>query len=125
MSRTMLSQHFSQEECECRCGCGRCNPDPRLLEAMEAVREAIGPYVPNSVCRCPAHDAAVGGHGPDHIDGTAADIPTPDSRTRFLAIKAALDAGVTRIGYGWDYIHISVNLILDQQVFFHDGVQCA
>jgi uncharacterized protein YcbK (DUF882 family) len=71
-----LSKHFSRAELGCRCGCGKCVISKRLLDLLEAIREAVGrPIRINSGYRCPAHNAAVGGVTASyHCQGLAADI---------------------------------------------------
>lgn len=69
----MLTDHFSRAELQCRCpgncpsayqqdGLPLCNIDPRALEKHELFRVRLGvPYTPTSACRCPIHNARVGG----------------------------------------------------------------
>lgn len=70
-----LSPHFSRVELACH-DCGRLVLDPRLLPALERLRELAGAaIVVHDGYRCPAHNAKVGGvpHS-QHELGTAADI---------------------------------------------------
>lgn len=71
-----MSKHFTKKEFECKCGCGFDNHSPKLVEALEALRELIGqPIIINCACRCPKHNADVGGvKNSYHIQGIAADI---------------------------------------------------
>ncbi|MCL4838886.1 MAG: DUF882 domain-containing protein [Thermoanaerobaculia bacterium] len=78
-----LSPHFSRREFRCRCGCGTMDVDPRLVAGLEKLREQLGgrPIIVLSGCRCPEHNAAVGGAAQSqHIaiekvqPGRAADI---------------------------------------------------
>ncbi|WP_299231692.1 D-Ala-D-Ala carboxypeptidase family metallohydrolase [uncultured Halomonas sp.] len=71
-----LSRHFRRAEFACRDGCGFDTVDAQTLEILEAVRVAFGsPVIINSGCRCPAHNAAVGGvPNSQHVLGRAADI---------------------------------------------------
>jgi hypothetical protein len=56
-----LSPHFSRKEFACRC-CGRLQLDPRLLEALEALRRLAGtPVIIHAGYRCPGHNLEVGG----------------------------------------------------------------
>lgn len=61
----MLSPHFSAFECRCQCSRHKdgdyCYVSPRLLSLAERVRDIIGPMRVNSCCRCPEHNAEVGG----------------------------------------------------------------
>lgn len=71
-----MSKHFSKKELMCRCGCGLYNPQPQLLRLAEKVREILGvPMVVTCGCRCPAHNAAVGGEPHSrHLYGQAMDF---------------------------------------------------
>lgn len=75
-----LSKNFSRNEFACKCGCGYATPDPRLLIAMDELRERLGgvPLTINSACRCHAHNKKVkGSPRSQHLNGTAADIRVP------------------------------------------------
>lgn len=74
-----LSPHFSKQELACHC-CGRLKVDPRLIEALEALRQLAGvPIVVHAGYRCPAHNRQVGGvPNSEHTRGLAADIHIPD-----------------------------------------------
>jgi hypothetical protein len=74
-----LSPHFSKQELACHC-CGRLKVDPRLIEALEALRQLAGvPIVVHAGYRCPAHNQQVGGvPNSEHTRGLAADIRIPD-----------------------------------------------
>ena len=76
MSKEMLSPHFSLDECACRDGCGFDTPDEALLNLAEAVRDILKePMIVHSVCRCKAHNAAVGGSPTSkHLKGQAMDF---------------------------------------------------
>ncbi|MBB3231720.1 D-Ala-D-Ala carboxypeptidase family metallohydrolase [Halomonas stenophila] len=71
-----LSTHFSRSEFACGCGCGFDTVDAATLEILEAVRTHFGaPVIVTSGCRCPDHNAAVGGAShSQHLYGRAADI---------------------------------------------------
>lgn len=80
----MLSPHFSKWEIECHCGCGKHDANPKLLQALEDLRELISKPIycrwgiegnSGSVCRCIQHNADVGGKiNSQHLLGKAADI---------------------------------------------------
>ena len=76
MEGKMLSPHFSRDECACRDGCGFDTPDGALPELAEAVRDILKePMIVHSVCRCRAHNAAVGGSPTSkHLKGQAMDF---------------------------------------------------
>jgi len=68
--------HFSRKEFECKCGCGFAAMDSELLEVLEDVREHFGsPIIITSGCRCPSHNAQVGGMPNSfHTKGMACDF---------------------------------------------------
>ena len=70
-----LSRNFSKSEFACRC-CGRAEIDPRLVEALQELRDLAGaPIRVTSGYRCPDHNRAVGGAKQSrHLLGHAADI---------------------------------------------------
>jgi len=75
------------------------------------------PFAITSGYRCAAHNARVGGKSNSaHTRGRAADVRTSDSRTRYLVIRAALEAGFTRIGIAKTFIHLDDDPSLTQQV---------
>lgn len=71
-----ISKHFKRSEFACTCGCGYDTVDKRTLEILEDVREHFGqPVVITSGCRCPKHNARVGGAPKStHVQGRAADF---------------------------------------------------
>jgi len=93
--------YFTQEEKTCHCGCGlnRVDDNPDFLFKLNRARELYGrPMEAESMTRCPAHNAAVGGTpGSAHEDGRAADIKCIGTRDRARMVKALMDAGFTRI----------------------------
>jgi hypothetical protein len=124
----MLSAHFSRAEFACRCGCGVCRVSDELLSRLEAMRERAGiPLTIVSGCRCHAHNAAEGGREDSaHLAGfgvlgeacEAADIVCANSRTRFRLVRAAFEAGFTRIEDAPTWIHVDVDATKDQEVLF-------
>jgi uncharacterized protein YcbK (DUF882 family) len=54
--------HFQWSELTCKCGCGTSYVSVSALDKLEAMRNILGkPMYLNSVCRCPIHNAKVGG----------------------------------------------------------------
>ena len=76
MSANQLSEHFQRHEFACKCGCGFNDVDPALIVVLENIREVFNsPVIINSACRCPSHNARVGGSvNSQHPLGKAADI---------------------------------------------------
>ena len=57
-----ISKYFTLEEIECKCGCGFAVINQGALFVADEIREWRGkPKTPNSGCRCPDHNADVGG----------------------------------------------------------------
>lgn len=86
----IVVKNFSTEELKCKCGCGKLKLDPRLLIALQQLRDRIGaPIFVNSGYRCPEHNEAVGGKpGSQHVKGRAADITCPSISISDLANEA-------------------------------------
>jgi hypothetical protein len=97
---------FDHSEFACPC-CGENRMDSVYLMTLDRARGNAGiPFVVTSGYRCEAHNAAVGGvPGSAHTKGLAADIATPDSRSRFLIVSALIAQGITRIGIADNMIH--------------------
>jgi hypothetical protein len=77
---TTVGNYFDLSEFSCKCGCGFCEPDSRLIDALNVIRGKLGaPIIVTSGCRCQKHNRIVGGT-PDsvHLRGTAADIKSKD-----------------------------------------------
>lgn len=74
------TKHFKVREFACKCGCGfglkEGDVDQRLIDMCETIRRELGTAVNvNSGCRCPKHNAKVGGvKGSKHMLGKAADL---------------------------------------------------
>ncbi len=71
-----MAIHFRRDEFACKCGCGFAAVDYELLALLENVREHFNqPITINSACRCPSHNAKVGGEDKSqHMFGMAADF---------------------------------------------------
>jgi uncharacterized protein YcbK (DUF882 family) len=75
------STHFQRSEFACKCGCNFDTVDYELLRCLEYIREHFDkPVIINSACRCPTHNANVGGgQKSQHLLGRAADIVVQDT----------------------------------------------
>ena len=75
-----VSKHFTVEEIACKCGCGFADIHAGTMYLAEQAREFLGrPVIPSSACRCPEHNAKVGGvENSKHVLGLAIDIPCED-----------------------------------------------
>jgi uncharacterized protein YcbK (DUF882 family) len=72
-----ISRNFSRSEFACRCGCGFATVDVELIGLLERIRQHFkgASVMINSACRCPEHNADIGGHeSSKHMQGIAADI---------------------------------------------------
>lgn len=98
----MNSRHFTYVEFACKCGCGFDSVDARLIDALEDVRVHFGRAVRiTSGCRCPAHNAHVGGSPrSQHLYGKAADFVVSgvhaDAVARYLEAAYPWTAGIGR-----------------------------
>lgn len=105
-----VSDHFMLREFQCRC-CGRVMLSARLVELLEALREAAGrPLVLTSGYRCEAHNARVGGAPRSrHMSGRAVDIATPQPLQAAEA-QAARELGFTEViaGGARGYLHVAI-----------------
>jgi len=115
-----LTQYFNRREVACQCGCGAAMVDMRFMDRLDRARGVAGvPFVVRSGLRCPTHNAKIGGKANSaHLRGLAADIATPDSRTRYHVLRAAFAVGFQRIGIGRDFIHLDTDPSLPQDVVF-------
>ncbi|GHE20107.1 D-Ala-D-Ala carboxypeptidase family metallohydrolase [Halomonas urumqiensis] len=75
-----VSPHFQRHEFACSCGCGFDTVDSDTLAVLERLRKHFGkPVTITSGCRCPRHNARVGGApNSQHLRGRAADIQVRD-----------------------------------------------
>lgn len=82
--------------------------DRDFVERLDIARGIAGvPFVINSGYRTHNHNIRVGGSkNSSHKKGLACDISTPDSRTKFLAVRALLEVGFTRIGIYDNFVHV-------------------
>lgn len=110
--------YFTRDELKCPC-CGQCVLAPGFLAKLNEIRVELGnAMVPTSACRCPEHNAKVGGRGKSfhlinspHITGLqgacAVDISTirwPDAKRNKL-IRLAREGGWS-LGIANSFIHL-------------------
>lgn len=112
-------KHFNPAEFDQRtpdgAGTGLAHMDIGFVAKLDKTRELLGaPMTVNSGWRSKEHDAAVAKAAgkpviPDpnsHVDGHAADMACTGARERFYLIKAALEAGINRIGFDEAHVHL-------------------
>ena len=108
----MLSKNFSRKEFECKCGCGLCNPSPRLVQALQKLRDLIGrPITITSAHRCPKHNAKVGGvPNSQHVQGIAVDIQVKGMTPKEIAkcAETIKDFYAGGIGIYKTFVHLDV-----------------
>ena len=95
------SRYFTRGEFACQCGCGFDTVDAETLQVLEQVREEFGPVRVTSACRCPEHNAAVGGSPTSqHVRGRACDIivagVNPDEVADFVEEILVFTGGIGR-----------------------------
>ncbi len=97
-----ISEHFDRSEFACRDRCGFDTVDVQLLTMLEAAHQHFraNVYI-NDGCRCPTHNAIVGGE-PDsqHMRGKAVDLRidgvTPDDVASYFEQTHPHSHGVGR-----------------------------
>jgi hypothetical protein len=96
--------YFKPSEFACKCGCGTLNIHPEFMERLLLARKiADTPFVITSGCRCPSHNAAVGGVlTSSHIatktaPSYACDILVWHGDQRYRIVSALMSAGFERI----------------------------
>ena len=104
------SKNFDWREFACPC-CGKNLTSSKLVEAVQQIRDLVGPVRINSGYRCPQHNAAVGGAKHSrHLLGTAADIK-PLQASMQDVLDAALTIGEFAgggIGVYRTFIHVDL-----------------
>ncbi|MGL5085234.1 MAG: D-Ala-D-Ala carboxypeptidase family metallohydrolase, partial [Clostridium sp.] len=107
-----MNKYFKRKEFACKCGCGFDCVDVELLDLLTSVREFFGkPVTITSACRCPEHNAKVGGaKGSQHKFAKAADIQvkglTPQEVQK--ALDEFLPSDKFGMGYGKTFTHLDV-----------------
>jgi len=105
-----ISPHFSREEFKCKCqnNCGFNTVDTELIQVAELIRSKIGPFTPNSACRCPTYNKKIGGAPTSqHTQGKAIDKPTNKPNKLYLYLNE-LFPNKYGIGVYDNFLHIDV-----------------
>lgn len=105
-------------------GSGLKNMDLNFIKRLDQARHlTMGvPFKINSGFRSPEHHQHLKSRGyhtaknSAHLAGLAADIATPDSRSRYKIIRSLLDVGFTRFGIGERFIHVDCDQSKSQDV---------
>ena len=107
------SKNFKWSELACKCGCGTSYVSKSAIIKLQKLRDMMGsPITINSCCRCPLHNARVGGvpnsqHRSTLTSPTTAfDIALDDHDKQFL-IDCAVKAGFKGIGINYKtFVHV-------------------
>jgi len=82
--------------------------DHAFMEALQALRDRVGPLQVTSGYRCPNHPAERGKTAPGaHSIGKAADI-IPLKASKYDVMKEAFDIGFVGIGLENTFIHVDM-----------------
>jgi len=105
-------KNFQRHELECHCGCGQMKMDPWVMYIVQGLRDYLGfPLCLSSAYRCPRHDRAVRSkRGQEsigfHTRGTEVDVHRLTPAQLYRLVDAALDEGVTGVGFGKTFVHL-------------------
>ena len=82
-----ISENFDRSEFACKCWCGFNTVDTELVAVVQDVRDHFNTTVTiNSACRCPSHNASVGGSkNSQHLYSRAADVVVAGVAPNFVA----------------------------------------
>jgi len=91
------------------------------VDKFDRARAIAGiPFIITSGVRTKKHNKEVGGkEDSSHLESQgchACDISVPDSRSRFIILRALIKVGFTRIGIGKDLIHADDDPTKDPEV---------
>lgn len=105
---TQVSKHFKRHEFACKCGCGFDTVDAETLAALETIRMHFNaPVIITSGCRCPAHNARVGGAAnSQHVLARAADIKVRGVAPRAVADFVERSMGNVSVGRYATFTHV-------------------
>ena len=108
-----LTNHFKASELACRCGCETCYIKRSALDKLEHLRILVDvPVIINSACRCPCHNARVGGaplsqhRSTWYHPSTAFDIRITSQLSEENIVRAAKKVGFKGIGIYKTFVHI-------------------
>jgi len=102
-------------------GSGKENMDLNFVHRLDDARGLAGvPFKITSGFRSPEYHLQLKSRGyhtaknSAHLEGLAADIATPDSRSRYKIIRSLMDVGFTRFGIGERFIHVDCDQSKDK-----------
>lgn len=118
----VTARHFKESEFKaCTPSCSMQDMNQGTITRLDMVRDLAGiPLVLNSAYRSKEWEKKQGRTGTSaHCEGRAADIRCNSSRNRWKIVKAAIQAGFTRIGIGKTYIHLDDSYTHESEVIWH------
>ncbi|MBL4820176.1 MAG: DUF882 domain-containing protein [Gammaproteobacteria bacterium] len=101
--------NFSLQEMCCKCGkCGgQCEMKQSHMSRLQGMRNILGPLRVTSGYRCPQHPEEQKKATPGaHAQGTATDLQTSNSGSRFKYVQAAVKVGMQGIGLYTNFVHV-------------------
>ena len=115
-----IPSYFTDKEFACKDGCGDSKMDPGFVDMLNKARHIAGkPWRVNSGKRCVANNKASGGvKGSAHTKGMAVDISAPNGAKKYEIVKAAMEAGFTRIGIGKSFVHLDNDITKPQNTIW-------
>lgn len=103
--------NFRRREFACKCGCGFDDIDQGLVSVIQRVRDHFGgPGIVSSGCRCPEHNARVGGKANSrHLRGRAVDFSIRGRNSQEVLAYVQQQPEI-RYSYAIDgsYVHMDV-----------------
>lgn len=118
----ITARHFKESEFKaCTPSCSMQDMNQGTITRLDMVRDLAGiPLVLNSAYRSKEWEKKQGRTGKSaHCEGRAADIRCNSSQNRWKIVKAAIQAGFTRIGIGKTYIHLDDSYTHESEVIWH------
>jgi hypothetical protein len=96
-----------------------------LLNKLTTARKTANiPFFITSGCRCPEHNAKIGGvKNSDHLSNAqniccGVDIGCTTDSNRYKLIKSLLDAGINRIGISYKFVHAGIDVRNPKEVIW-------
>ena len=106
-----MYKYFTEDELKCR-HTGECKMDRDFMKVLDEIREECGfAFVITSAYRSPEHPIEAAKEQPgEHAYGAAVDIESVGGGKTFRLVKAAIEAGFTRIGISRKkgFIHLGI-----------------
>jgi len=106
-----LTDNFNRSEFACKCDCGFDEIALDTVYICQSIRHHFDrPVTITSACRCPEHNASVGGaENSQHVAGTAADVVVKDVHPHDVyeyLDTHAVDLGIGGLGKYNSFTHV-------------------